>query len=151
MLVKYASVLASLALFGVTMATKGWKFVLIPASEGNRVKFNGCFIFFDAPEESDRMGRRLEQLDSNTFVWEGDLDVEAEQETFKLLAPWGESARSKADILYFYRDELNLAEAPEDGDGYRVVKVEYTSNDQATLKNRTPPSQDPTDWCGTCA
>ena len=52
-------------------------------------------------------------------------------------------------MLYFYRDELNLLEAPEDENGYKVLTIQYSFNDRASLK-APPPSQIPSNWCGTC-
>lgn len=149
MLVKCAGVLASLALFGVTVATKGWKFVLVPANQEETVEFHGGFAYFDTLEEKSEMPRDLKSLDDkNTFVWEGELDNEAQQK-FTLLALFGKSKESGCETLYFYRNELNLSEASEDEDGHKVLTIQYSFNDRGSLKAPRP-SQNNLNWCGTC-
>lgn len=192
MLVKWTGVLASLALFGVAAAAKGWKFVLVPARGGQPIEFKSCLIDFDAEENADMLApeleplnfdkfaeaasgnedmkflawfftfmstaenasmpvRMLKRLKHNTFAWEGELDIEEKHQKFKSLLLFKEGEELFPSTGCVYRDQLNLLEASEDEDGYKVVKVEYPSNDhQATPKGRTPPSQNFTGWCGTC-
>lgn len=116
---KCVGVLASLALFGAAVATKGWKFSVAPVDGEPPVTFNSAFIMLRPPQgEGDLEKVTLQDQGSNVFVLERALEGETEM-VEKLTFVSGLSG-----ILFLEPSRLNLEKAPEE-DGYRVVKVEY--------------------------
>lgn len=116
--VKCAGVLASLALFGVAVATEGWKFVPVPLDEEPITFSRAWFSFANVVKQGDEPTLTWKE---GAFVLSGALESEERRLRTLTLSATGKR-------LFLGRDQLDLEGAPE-VDGYKVVKIEY-KNDQ---------------------
>ena len=116
------TVLASLALFGVAVATESWKFVATPVEGEAPVEFHRAWIVFTNPSGPSHVDNATLKLqEDGSFVLLGDL--ESEERTVKTLVLAANGKR-----LFLERSRLNPDSVPEEA-GQKVVNIEYNSNE----------------------